>query len=317
MLVDGNSIPPGAEIETELCIIGAGPACATIVEELGGRTPTVIIESGGLSDEPGARLLVEGSPGDPPGYDPYSLRHRQIGGTANCWGIKIGPDGSYCRYAPFDELDFEARDWVPHSGWPFTRADLEPFYRRAQVHCGLGPFRYDGEFWGEPARPVLEFPGGRLATTVFQFGPRHHFTTDFVRSVMRSETVTAVYRSTAVELQTDEHASVVLRVEARTLRGNRFFIRPRLVVLAMGGIENARLLLLSDHVSRQGLGNRHDLVGRFFMDHYMIHSGYLYPRDPGIFDRTGLYDLRLADDSGLGIQGKLTLRPRLSATSIS
>ena len=128
---------------------------------------------------------------------------------------------------------------------------------------------------------------------------------------MRSETVTAVYRSTAVELQTDEHASVVLRVEARTLRGNRFFIRPRLVVLAMGGIENARLLLLSDHVSRQGLGNRHDLVGRFFMDHYMIHSGYLYPRDPGIFDRTGLYDLRLADDSGLGIQGKLTLRPEV------
>ena len=164
---------------------------------------------------------------------------------------------------------------------------------------------------GGAGQPLLEFPGGRLATTVFQFGPRHHFTTDFVRSVMRSETVTAVYRSTAVELQTDEHASVVLRVEARTSRGNRFFIRPRLVVLAMGGIEIARLLLLSDHVSRQGLGNRHDLVGRFFMDHYMIHSGYLYPRDPGIFDRTGLYDLRLADDSGLGIQGKLTLRPEV------
>src|SRR5262245_10895805 len=100
MLIDGNSIAAASEIETGLCIIGAGPACATIVKELAGRTPLVVIESGGLSDEAEAQSLRQGAAGDRPGYDPYSLRHRQFGGTANCWGIKIGGDGCYCRYAP-------------------------------------------------------------------------------------------------------------------------------------------------------------------------------------------------------------------------
>jgi choline dehydrogenase-like flavoprotein len=38
-------------------------------------------------------------------------------------------------------------------------------------------------------------------------------------------------------------------------------------VLACGGIENARLLLLSRDRHANGIGNQHDLVGRFFMDH--------------------------------------------------
>jgi hypothetical protein len=29
------------------------------------------------------------------------------------------------------EIDFERRDWVPESGWPFGRRELEPFYERA------------------------------------------------------------------------------------------------------------------------------------------------------------------------------------------
>ena len=57
------------------------------------------------------------------------------------------------------------------------------------------------------------------------------------------------------------------RVEARSLAGNRFRVRPRVAVLACGGIENARLLLLSAGVAPRGIGNAHDWVGRCFMDH--------------------------------------------------
>jgi choline dehydrogenase-like flavoprotein len=38
-------------------------------------------------------------------------------------------------------------------------------------------------------------------------------------------------------------------------------------VLATGGIENARLLLASRSTRPDGLGNDHDLVGRYFMEH--------------------------------------------------
>src|SRR4051812_16061086 len=41
----------------------------------------------------------------------------------------------------------------------------------------------------------------------------------------------------------------------------------RTYVLACGGIENARPLLLSNEIEPAGLGNRNDLVGRFFMEH--------------------------------------------------
>ena len=43
-------------------------------------------------------------------------RLRFLGGSTNHWG-------GWCR--PMDEIDFEARDWMPHSGWPITREALE------------------------------------------------------------------------------------------------------------------------------------------------------------------------------------------------
>jgi len=61
------------------------------------------------------------------------------------------------------------------------------------------------------------------------------------------------------------------------LQGNSFHIGAKLFVLATGGIENARLLLLSNGVEPMGLGNRRDLVGRFFMDHIWNPSGYILP----------------------------------------
>jgi len=44
-------------------------------------------------------------------------------------------------------------------------------------------------------------------------------------------------------------------------------VQARHFVLACGAIENARLLLASDDVEPNGIGNAHDQVGRFFMEH--------------------------------------------------
>ena len=52
-----------------------------------------------------------------------------------------------------------------------------------------------------------------------------------------------------------------------TLAGNRFTVTACDVVVAVGGLEVPRLLLLSDSTRPSGLGNDHDLVGRYFMDH--------------------------------------------------
>jgi len=57
------------------------------------------------------------------------------------------------------------------------------------------------------------------------------------------------------------------RLDVATLGGNRFTVKPRYTVLAAGAIETARLLLASNDVVTQGVGNANDLVGRYFADH--------------------------------------------------
>ena len=74
---------------------------------------------------------------------------------------------------------------------------------------------------------------------------------------------------TAIRLSPD--ARRVEKLEGATLgsnggAGNRFTVKPRFVVLAAGGMENARLLLASNDVMKTGVGNQNDLVGRFFAD---------------------------------------------------
>ena len=39
-----------------------------------------------------------------------------------------------------DSIDFEAREWVPDSGWPISREELDPYYQRAQDLVELGPY---------------------------------------------------------------------------------------------------------------------------------------------------------------------------------
>ena len=44
-------------------------------------------------------------------------------------------------------------------------------------------------------------------------------------------------------------------------------MRARAFVLCAGGIETARLLLANNRQHPNGIGNEHDIVGRFFQDH--------------------------------------------------
>ena len=56
------------------------------------------------------------------------VRNRIVGGTSHTWSG---------RCAPFDEIDFEMRDWVPFSGWPFGLEQLTPYFERAAAYLGL------------------------------------------------------------------------------------------------------------------------------------------------------------------------------------
>jgi len=154
MEVDARTL--GAPVlDADVCIVGAGPAGLTLARELATRgRRIVLLESGGRNPDPAAQALSDGTTTGDAYAGPGVTRHRQAGGTARIWNTRFG-DEMGAKYAPLDAVDFEARPWWPLSGWPFDRAQLDPYYERAQALCGLGRFAYRGEDWESPDRPCL------------------------------------------------------------------------------------------------------------------------------------------------------------------
>lgn len=270
MFIDSRELPADETIEADVCIVGAGAAGITIARELIGQDLRVLLlESGGLEHDAQTQDLYAGENVGGRYAEPDEMRLRYFGGTTNHWT-------GHCR--PLDELDFITRPWVPHSGWPFERPELVSYYRRAENVCEVGPFGYESADWaGDGDGQPLPFPTDRILTSQYQRSPPTRFGEVYRADLSRASNVTTYLHANVVEIETDEAAKRVTALRVATLSGNEFRVSARLNVLAAGGIENARLLLLSDRAQRGGLGNGNDLVGRFFMDHRILRSGMLLP----------------------------------------
>ena len=194
-------------------------------------------------------------------------RCRYFGGSTNCWG-------GHCR--PLDSLDFKKRDGVPNSGWPIGKEELQPYYERSHSLLNLGPFEYDEGKWAQKMTKdhLFLFPLDRqsLNNVISQIRPPAKFGDIYRAQLSEAGNIKVMLFSNATEIQTNDTATTVTGVRVRTLSGKSFTISARVVVLAAGGIENARLLLLSNQTQKMGLGNGRDLVGRYFMDHPRIRS---------------------------------------------
>src|SRR5947209_9852349 len=115
VFLDARSLPDGENLQADICIIGGGPAgiaLATTLSKAGIRV--VLAESGGLEPDPATQALNDGE-STGLGYRINQSRLRYFGGAGNHWA-------GNCR--PLDSIGFAARDWLPHSGWPFGRSVL-------------------------------------------------------------------------------------------------------------------------------------------------------------------------------------------------
>jgi choline dehydrogenase-like flavoprotein len=272
MILDAHSVqPPGSVLETQVCIVGAGAAGITLARELtGSKLNVILLESGGLTLDSATQNLYAGTNIGRSYLDAAACRLRYFGGTTNHWG-------GWC--APLDAVDFERRDSMPYSGWPFDRSYLDPWYRRAQEVCQLGPFDYDPNHWGIDVTSVPEpFTGPNFRCEILQLSPPTRFGQAYQDLLRSSPELCVCLNANAVHLVTNEPQREVSEVSVATLQGHHFSVRARLFVLAAGGIENARLLLCSGSESC-GLGNEHDLVGRFFTVHLQYHGGQMHLSD--------------------------------------
>ncbi|MBD3880503.1 GMC family oxidoreductase [Phormidium tenue FACHB-886] len=291
MLIDARTLATDEAIQTEVCIIGSGPAGLTLAREfLDQDFKVCLLESGNLQPDPDTQALCQGEVvGDPfPALD--IIRRRQCGGTAHAWELPTDVHQIGVKFVPLDPIDFEQREWIPYSGWPFDRAHLDPFYERAQAVCKIGKYAYDAEDWATAEAPTLPFVGDRVKSSVFQFGDSLVFTRDYRDQIIKSKNVTLYLNANVVELETDDFAKTVTSVRVACLSGKQFRVSAKIVIMAAGGVENARLLLLSNRVQQAGLGNQHDVVGRFYIDHPLVRTGMFIPSDRNLFNAVNLYD---------------------------
>ena len=101
MLFDETRIKHGDVIETDVCIIGAGPAGITVAREfIGTPVHVTVIESGRFDYDEQIQRLADGDV-DSYYFDTNAIadgRRRQFGGTSNLWIYTTEPDDGR-RYA--------------------------------------------------------------------------------------------------------------------------------------------------------------------------------------------------------------------------
>lgn len=301
MLIDARRVASGETLTADVCIVGAGPAGITLAQELSGQNFKVyLLETGGFERDAKVQALAEDADFPIGDFYPraYYTRERQFGGTANVWPISLADGRKGVRYVPLDKIDFEKRDWLPNSGWPITREDLDPYYERAQSVCQSGPYTYDPQDWSDETAQPFPFDANRLRTQMFQFGPADVFTHQYRQTLESSKNVTLCTYATVLQLETDDLAQQVTKLRVGTLEGNQFWVESKFVILAMGGLEVARLMMVSNAVQVDGLGNDNDLVGRYLMDHPVVRSGMLVPKSRKTIRDLHLYDLRFVQGHG-------------------
>jgi choline dehydrogenase-like flavoprotein len=302
-------------LDTDLCIVGAGPAGLVLAAGMiaGGRD-VILVESGG--DPFGADESAGGSPAgiDPADLndgdclgDPYvglrSTRHRGLGGTTGIWNTPVlGAPGA--KYAPLDPVDVEPRPGQPLSGWPIPWSELAPWYEVARRSCGLP----DTETAPDPT--TIHGVGSfridcvHLSSDVYRLGSRDALIEPKIRAIDRAGNVRVLLRSTVLRLNASRGR--VTSAAVAVAGGPGCTVRARRFVLAGGAIENARLLLSSDPAG-PGLGNESGWVGRGFMEHPRDRSLSFRPPAPAFFADAGFYDEH-AGPGGARLVGRLAIR---------
>lgn len=287
MIVSAHIRSPDDMELADICIVGAGAAGIALACELDGSgVKIIVLEAGGLKPV-GAEVDSYRGVATAPHPDPTQFRRMAFGGTTSLWGG---------RCIPLDPLDFERRTYVSNSGWPIRYEELAKYYPRALDYCDAGRFDFTATGSLKAPTPTIEGfdGGGEVLTDLIE---RYSLPTDFGKKfrdqLMRSRDVTVLLQARCTRLQTAAGADVIEFVEYMDKAGKVRRVSARAVVLASGGIEVPRLLMDSDREGR-GLGNHHDLLGRFYSCHFETIYGRLIANGASVafgFEKTsdGIY----------------------------
>ena len=252
-------------------IIGSGPAGLTLAQALDARgIGTLLLEAGEDTYTGEAQDLYKGEVIGDPYYELDQARLMMFGGSGNHWA-------GYCR--PLDAHDFIQRDDIPHTGWPITKADLDPYAARTDTVLGLPP-------------TATQNISDDLNEISFAFSETLSFADAYFAFLNNSNSCFMSMRSRVahVEMVQDRRIRLHLR---ETGGDGAMILEPKLVVTATGGIENSRLLSWSNAIAQQPIIENPAALGRYWMEHPHVEAGVARAEDYiSEFDNTGSYSVR-------------------------
>jgi len=252
-------------IESDICVIGAGAAGISIAMELDklGRS-VLLLESGNFEFDQETQALNKGFSIGQAYYPLQSSRLRFFGGTTGHWTGQC---------STFDDIDFEEREWVKYSGWPIKKSDLDSYYAKAHEICELQEYEYSSEYWEDKlGKKAVDFDKKLARTKIWQKSGPTRFGTKYRNNIIDSKNIRLITDANLTKINLTEYGNQVDNLELSTLKKKIHTVKAKTYVLACGALQNVRYLLNSNNVINKGVGNKNDLVGRFFMEHPHVDS---------------------------------------------
>ncbi len=273
MHIDARNLENNSVIQGDICIIGAGTAGISMaLDWIDTPYKVILLEGGGFEYDDQVQNLYDGETTGQRYYPLKSTRLHYFGGTTGHWA-------GMC--SPFDPIDFIKRDWVPNSGWPISRKDLDPFYARAHEKLQLGPYNYEFTYWKKELPNLIPFSLDEKVIwnkmwqySVARFGKLYGDT------ITKAKNIHLYTYANVVDIITNGTITDIKEVVVKNHAGKTHKVRAKHFILACGAIQNARLLLASNSQAAQGLGNDNDIVGRYFMEHIEHASAELWLSKP-------------------------------------
>ena len=244
-----NSLPKMADF----CVVGSGPAGMTVALELEryGRS-VILLEGGGLKYSDESQDIYKGDVIGEPYFELDSVRLRYLGGTSGHW---VGE----CR--PLGEIDFQKKEGFEDAHWPIEKKDLDPFLEKALSVLDVPQPRND---------VVLDSELGIKETSLSKSGVR--FGEKYRERLDSSKNVTYVTNANLTGLKTDgQH---VLGAHATNFAGQSANVKAKHFILAMGGIENSRMLIWCNNQTNGKLVDPRAPLGRYWMEHPSFRVGH-------------------------------------------
>jgi choline dehydrogenase-like flavoprotein/diketogulonate reductase-like aldo/keto reductase len=263
MLHDFDSPASPVPAHADVCIIGAGAAGILLATELAkARRRVILLEGGGRQQEQRSQDIYRSEITGLPYAGIHNGRFRTYGGTTTQWGGQI---------LELDDFDFEPRQHVTGTGWPFPKSFLTGYYERALHFEGLRRVeRQDSRVWA-----ALNLTSPDLGPEFFmqysRWCPERNFAELHSRALTESRSLTVYFHANFVGFVLNDPKTAIQAVKVRSFTGREESFTADRFILCTGGIESIRLLLqpLAEGAAPwQASG----LLGRHYQDHISLNG---------------------------------------------